>query len=121
MYDELVKKIRHCATDPMHCLSCGEDKDGLCFKRLMTQAADAIESLAERIEGTRWISVEDDLPKDTKPVLAYYGFPGSEEIGLYYQGVLSYYPTDDRPHWQHESSGVTVLYWKPLTMPQKEE
>lgn len=45
MYDELIKKIRHCATDPMHCLSCAEDKDGRCFKRLMTQAADAIEEL----------------------------------------------------------------------------
>lgn len=45
MYDELAKKIRQCATDPMHCLSCGEDKDGRCFKRLMTQAADAIEKL----------------------------------------------------------------------------
>ena len=45
MYDELIKKIRHCATDPMHCLSCVEDKDGRCFARLMTQAADAIERL----------------------------------------------------------------------------
>ena len=43
MYDELLKKIRHCATDPMHCLSCAEDKDGRCFARLMTQSADAIE------------------------------------------------------------------------------
>ena len=48
MYDELVKKIRHCATDPMHCLSCGEAKDGRCFIRLMTQAADAIEELSCR-------------------------------------------------------------------------
>lgn len=50
MYDELVKKIRNCATDPMHCLSCGEDKDGRCFKRLMTQAADAIEELSKRMD-----------------------------------------------------------------------
>lgn len=50
MYDELVKKIRHCATDPMHCLSCVEDKDGRCFARLMTQAADAIEKLSKKVD-----------------------------------------------------------------------
>ena len=50
MYDELVKKVRHCVTDPMHCLSCDEDKDGRCFKRLMTHAADAIEELQGKIE-----------------------------------------------------------------------
>ena len=50
MYDKLVKKIRHCATDPMHCLSCGEDKDGRCFARLMKQAADAIEELSKYAE-----------------------------------------------------------------------
>lgn len=52
MYEELVKKIRHCATDPMHCLSCGEDKDGRCFKRLMMHAADAIEELQKPKTGT---------------------------------------------------------------------
>lgn len=75
MYDELVKKIRHCATDPMHCLSCGEVKDGRCFKRLMTQAADAIEKLEITIAGLheaikgfaddmpRWIPVTERKPK----------------------------------------------------------
>lgn len=50
MYDELITKIRHCATDPMHCLSCSEDKDGRCFSRLMKQAADAIEALSKQVE-----------------------------------------------------------------------
>lgn len=74
MYDELVKKIRHCATDPMHCLSCGEDKDGRCFKRLMTQAADAIEALSKLALDEhnraavvawehRWIPVSERLPE----------------------------------------------------------
>lgn len=58
MYDELVRKIRHCATSPMHCLSCSEDKDGRCFKRLMTQAADAVEKLSK----PRWIPVSEKLP-----------------------------------------------------------
>lgn len=80
MYDDLVKKIRHCATDPMHCLSCGEVKDGRCFKRLMTQAADAIEELICEVadehnarldaeERQRWIPVTERLPKDDVHVL----------------------------------------------------
>lgn len=87
MYDELVKKIRHCATDPMHCLSCGEVKDGRCFKRLMTQAAEAIEKLsairdeqkaqiiimAAEIEEQqpRWIPVSEKLPEAGERVLCY--------------------------------------------------
>lgn len=63
MYDELIKKIRHCATDPMHCLSCAEDKDGRCFKRLMTQAADAIEELQKAVLRLEEASgILDELP-----------------------------------------------------------
>lgn len=63
MYDELVKKIRHCATDPMHCLSCGEDKDGRCFARLMTQAADVIEELQKAVLRLEEASgILDELP-----------------------------------------------------------
>ena len=114
MYDKVLEEIKGLIPE-------AKSNGQYYTANILEKAAAVIEELAERIDGTRWISVEDDLPKDTKPVLAYYGFPGSEEIGLYYQGVLSYYPTDDRPHWQHESSGVTVLYWKPLTVPPKEE
>jgi hypothetical protein len=86
MYDELVKKIRHCVTDPMHCLSCDEPKDASCFVRLMTQAADAIEQLsnagsaygrgwtlgydAGREESKpRWIPVSERLPETGVDVL----------------------------------------------------
>lgn len=52
-YTDLVKKIRHCATDPMHCLTCDEDKDGRCFARLMREAADAIEALQRNLNDCR--------------------------------------------------------------------
>lgn len=69
MYDELVKKIRHCATDPMHCLSCGEDKDGRCFMRLMTQAADAIEELiTERASLVARAAVAEEALRKRRPV-----------------------------------------------------
>lgn len=77
MYDELVKKIRHCATDPMHFLSCVEVKDGRCFKRLMTQAADAIEELSK----PKWIMIESR--------------PMDEEERRYYSEHYGYNLTDD--------------------------
>ena len=66
MYDELVKKIRHCAIDPMHCLSCGEVKDGRCFKRLMTQAADAVEELSKYVETMMRLKCEGWYLQQTK-------------------------------------------------------
>lgn len=48
--ERLVEKMRHCATDPMPCLSCNEVNDGRCFKRLMMQAADVIEELSKQLK-----------------------------------------------------------------------
>ena len=141
MRDELVKKIRHCATDPMHCLSCGEDKDGRCFKRLMTQAADAIEKLSklvdesipksdaeiiiEELSKPRWIPVSERLPEEKGFYLVYvkaskfaWGndieFPESNwtQITRFYDGKFLL------------KSGVenaTVTHWQPLPEPPKEE
>lgn len=140
MYDELVKKIRHCATDPMHCLSCGETKDGQCFKRLMTQAADAIvalcnlcasqskdcsEAVAKYLElwakQPRWIPVTERLPQSQGPFLTRYGFGDvSKETGQFFYGVLYYFYADVDPHWQHESAGIEVTHWMPLPEPPKE-
>lgn len=120
MYDELVKKIRHCATDPMHCLSCGEDKDGRCFKRIMTKAADAIEKLehqvfladlackAEASKAPHWIPVSERLPDVFKHVLV--NIPGMspfptvqdafrEKNGMWYSNCFRY-GADEITHWR---------------------
>ena len=70
-----------------------------------------------------WISVEDRLPEDEKPVLVYYGFMHKEGrgTGLRYTGTLSYFRFDPQPHWQHESTGLIVTHWMPLPEPPTEE
>ena len=71
----------------------------------------------------RWISVEDRLPNDEKPVLVYYGFMRNENAstGLRYTGTLSYFCFDHKPHWQHESTGLIVTHWMPLPESPKGE
>ena len=72
---------------------------------------------------SKWISVEDRLPNNEKPVLVYYGFMRNKNAstGLRYTGTLSYFCFDHKPHWQHESTGLVVTHWMPLPEPPKEE
>lgn len=113
---ELVKKIRRCTTDPMHCLSCGEDKDGRCFKRLMTQAADAIEKLSK----PRWIPVTERKPKaDDLVIVAIHDDSGDTpydvtNVGFY----LDVFPLGI---WVVENERCNyVTHWQPLPEPPKE-
>ncbi len=129
MYDELVKKIRHCATDPMHCLSCGEDKDGRCFKRLMTQAADALEELTalsrrqevELVELTgelaskpRWIPVTEALPEERDNYLVL-----TEELENY---VCDFIPSM-KQWWTvpGDTFLIDVTHWMPLPEPPEDK
>lgn len=45
MYDELVKRMRKCATEAGACKTCELDSNPSCTDVLMEQAADAIEEL----------------------------------------------------------------------------
>ena len=138
MYDELVKKIRHCATDPMHCLSCGEDKDGRCFARLMTQAADAIEELSKdrnNWKGTAkeeremywhwfdnyqkdvpsWIPVTEQLPSDFVSVQAHMTDAG------YFPPVREAYVVNENWFFPALKEFHPVDMWKRFDEPQKEK
>lgn len=67
---------------------------------------------------SEWISVNDRLPENEKEVLTYYGFNrGDGDLGMRFCGVLTYYAFDPSPHWQHESTGLTVTHWMPLPNP----
>ncbi len=73
------------------------------------------------IDREAWINVEDRLPEDEKPVLAYYGFYREEDdLGARFIGTLTYFSHDPDPHWQHESTGLFVTHWRPLPEPPAE-
>ena len=133
MYDELVKKIRHCATDPMHCLSCGEDKDGRCFARLMTEAADAIEELSRDLDSMneanialygalpKWISVQDDLPEVPDGEMFSKGVYVTDGMEITKACIMRAY--DGVTGWTYAGIGK-ITHWCekiPLPQPPKEE
>lgn len=67
---------------------------------------------------TGWISVEERLPDNEKPVLAYYGFyREDDDLGARFIGTLTYFCYDPEPHWKHESTGLFVTHWMPLPEP----
>jgi hypothetical protein len=134
MYDELITKIRRCATDPMHCLSCGEDKDGRCFARLMKQAADAIEERMRDLDSMneacialygalpRWIPVTERLPEAWRRVI----------VCAKHDGGLSVWDSArwSGKRWEKEMEvcydywveiDEPVTHWMPLPEPPKEE
>lgn len=105
MYDDLVKRMRICATEAAACKTCELDSNPSCTDELMKQAADAIEELQKavmRLEEesgildelptiyiypTKWIPVTERLP---------------EEDGRY----LTLYPLKTKPRiWRHKVYG----------------
>ena len=141
MYDELIKKIRHCATDPMHCLSCVEDKDGRCFARLMTQGADAIEALSKLALDehnraavaaweNRWIPVTERLPEENgrylvrykRDIVLDYTEVHDDEVRImkFFVGDGWRYPFLCQPELR-KAEQQTVTHWMPLPEPPKED
>ena len=45
MHEDLIKRLRNCATQAAPCKTCDMAEDGFCSDTLMKQAADAIETL----------------------------------------------------------------------------
>lgn len=73
------------------------------------------------IDRKAWVNVEDRLPEDEKPVLAYYGFyREDDDLGARFIGTLTYFSHDPDPHWQHESTGLFVTHWMHLPEPPAE-
>lgn len=131
MYDDLIKKLRHCgnAISCLHCPyweGCGGSKEDL------TQAANAIEELAMKLHGDeaaiagmkreiermvidtanskpRWIPVTERLPEEGQYVLvSYRTISGAMR-------AVSYWFLDDRNkvRWGGENE-LFVTHWMPL-------
>lgn len=69
MYDELVKRMRKCATEAGACKTCELDSNPSCTDVLMEQAADAIEQLcnAGSAYGRGWTLGYDAGREESKP------------------------------------------------------
>lgn len=71
------------------------------------------------LEERRWIPVTERLPDRNGEYICRHGYNGNTDIK--FTGVLEYYATDEKPHWQHDSIGLTVTHWMPLPEPPKED
>ena len=78
----------------------------------------AVAALREQ-EERRWIPVTERLPEKNGEYICLHGYNGNTDIK--FTGVLEYYATDEKPHWQHESIGLIVTHWMPLPEPPKGE
>ncbi|MEG1896537.1 MAG: DUF551 domain-containing protein [Oscillospiraceae bacterium] len=69
---------------------------------------------------SEWIKVEDRLPKTNEKVLCCYHF--NKHIDMPFISVLSYYASDEVPHFQHTlgDDKMRVTHWMPLPEPPKE-
>ena len=66
---------------------------------------------------TEWVSVEERLPTDERPVLVFVGYAGTM-IGFI--TTSSYFCFDANPHWQWDGlvrDEQRTLFWMPLPEP----
>ncbi|MBO6266974.1 MAG: DUF551 domain-containing protein [Synergistaceae bacterium] len=96
--------------DEIFTITAGRMNVSLCRKDLA-----ALRDQIELALGEGWISVEDKLPDYDCDVLAYYGFDkGDGFVGRMYMGVLTYFAADEKPHFQHASTGLRATHWRSL-------
>lgn len=138
MYDELVKRLRICATEAGACKACELNSNPSCTDHLMKQAADAIEKLTDNHVG-KWIPVTERLPSQNGEYLVAYKLQTIPPIWQFnvYPFALDLYKTDkfDFPRKKYKGkSGFyfydseygfcedsRVTHWMPLPEPPKEE
>jgi len=128
MYDDLVRRLRKCATEAGACKTCELDSNPSCTDVLMEQAADAIEHLIEECDVYRkamtdehnraakfawekehcWIPVTERLPERFKSVLTV------DKYGV----IIFNWISGDGENW---STGYHITHWMPIPPAPKEE
>ena len=130
---ELIETLRVCTYGGVICPACPRYNSSVgmaqCYEKQVLEAADTIESQQKRIaeleaalreqEKRRWIPVAERFPDRNGEYICRHGYNGNTDIK--FTGVLEYYATDEKPHWQHESIGLIVTHWMPLPEPPKED
>lgn len=127
MYDELVKRLKNCATQAAPCLTCDMTDDGSCIETLMKQAADAIEELSRDLDSMneanialygalpKWIPVTERLPeKDGAFITAY------SKGGVSQNWYMTFHHGGGKWYQNSEDTGE-VTHWMPLPEPPKED
>lgn len=100
--------------EPSDCKYCGVK--GSCG---YYRTADRL--IANGVTVQEWISVEDRLPKNEKPVLTFVGY---EESMIGFITVSSYFCFEPNPHWQWDgllNDEQKTLFWMPLPQTPKGE
>lgn len=110
MYDDLIERLRNCATQAAPCKTCDMVEDGSCSDTLMKEAADAIEKLQKSKQESKqvWIPVAERLPREDGFTLIFTAH-GHAGVCYFTNGWWGGYDRD----------GIT--HWMPLPEPPKEE
>lgn len=74
----------------------------------------AIKDAVKLLERLGWHSGSEEPEHDGK-YLACYHFKSHPPV-IHFYGVLDYYLTDPKPHWQHTlgENGPTIDWWMPI-------
>lgn len=108
-YDKLIERLSTDAKD--------WNGDGYT-KRDLQDAALAIETLCAALTPqNEWVSVEERLPTDERPVLVFVGYADTMTGFI---TTSSYFCFDANPHWQWDGlvrDEQRTLFWMPLPAP----
>ena len=104
-------------TGSLVCLGCGHEHNcGVYGCAIIREAVAQLEAMGAVCRPS-WISVEDRVPVDEHPVLAFVGYADTM-IG--FMTVSSYFCFDPTPHWQWDGlvrDDQRTLFWMPLPEP----
>lgn len=106
-------------TGSLACLGCGyEQSCGVRGCAILRAAADLLEQdRAGLAPPNEWVSVEERLPTDERPVLVFVGYADTMTGFI---TTSSYFCFDVNPHWQWDGlvrDEQRTLFWMPLPAP----
>lgn len=88
---------------------------------LLEQVLYDIQHMPTLTQPNEWVSVEERLPTDERPVLVFVGYADTMTGFI---TTSSYFCFDANPHWQWDGlvrDEQRTLFWMPLPAPPKKE
>ena len=132
MYDELKEKCRACSQGCIYPSDCSYfDKPPLrCMRQLLSEAADAIESMSEAYDKLsrhmddlaalmpRWIPVSERLPEKSGRYLVIATEPWFDST---YTEIMRYLAGENLWFYDGRITEAKITHWMPLPVLTKEE